>query len=57
MLSRSKIAQLKEMISGMYVIDMNSLQKQIAIELRQKRKLKTPDAIIAAAAIKKTSRC
>jgi predicted nucleic acid-binding protein len=52
-LSRSKLLQLKEMIAGMYVIEMNSLQKQIAIELKQKRKLKTPDAIIAAAAIEK----
>ncbi len=53
MLSRQKLAQLKEMISGMQVIEMNNLQKQITIELKQKRKLRTPDAIIAAAAIEK----
>jgi predicted nucleic acid-binding protein len=52
-LTRAKHQQLKEMISGMYIVEMNSLQKQIAIELKQKRKLKTPDAIIAAATIEK----
>ena len=52
-LSRAKLVQLKEMIAGMYIIEMTSLQKQITIELKQKGKLKTPDAIIAAAAIER----
>ena len=53
MLSRAKLLQLKEMIAGMYIIEMTGLQKQITLDLKQKRKLKTPDAIIAAAAIER----
>ena len=34
-LSRAKLVQLKEMIAGMYIIEMTSLQKQITIELKQ----------------------
>ncbi len=52
-LTRQKQQELKTMIDEMYVIEMNNLQKQICIALRQKHKLKTPDAIIAAAAIEK----
>ena len=52
-LSRQKVSQLKAMIAEMYVIEMSSIQKQITIELRQKHKLKIPDAIIAAAAIER----
>ena len=37
----------------MYIIEMTGLQKQITLDLKQKRKLKTPDAIIAAAAIER----
>lgn len=42
--------QLEQLIADCVVVDLNSEIKKIAIELRQKYKVKTPDAIIAATA-------
>ena len=50
-LSTEKLRQLESMLASMRILDMNHRQKQIAIRLRQTKKMKTPDAIIAAAAI------
>jgi predicted nucleic acid-binding protein len=53
-LGKEKLTQLETMIASMFIIEMSGFQKKIAIELKRKRKLKTPDAIIAAAAIEKS---
>jgi len=50
-LTTEKLRELEVMLASMQVIDMSARQKQIAIRLKQSRKIKTPDAIIAAASI------
>ena len=50
-LSSGKLRELRAMLASMHVIDMSQRQKEIAIRLKQSRRIKTPDAIIAAASI------
>lgn len=50
-ISKSKKASMQRIINECYVLEMNQSIKIIAINLKQKYKLKLPDAIIAATAI------
>lgn len=50
-ISKSKKASMQLIINECYVLEMNQMIKLIAIDLKQKYKLKLPDAIIAATAI------
>jgi predicted nucleic acid-binding protein len=44
---------ISEMLRSCYVLDIDPLIKQTAIEIRQHSKIKLPDAIVAATAIRK----
>jgi len=50
-ISKSKKASMQRIINECYVLEMNQSIKIVAIDLKQKHKLKLPDAIIAATAI------
>ncbi|HAT76087.1 MAG TPA: VapC toxin family PIN domain ribonuclease [Flavobacterium sp.] len=50
-ISKSKKASMQRIINECYVLEMNQSIKIVAIDLKQKYKLKLPDAIIAATAI------
>jgi predicted nucleic acid-binding protein len=50
-ISKSKKVSMQQIINECYVLEMNQSIKIVAIDLKQKYKLKLPDAIIAATAI------
>ena len=47
-ISQSNLKIVKSVINDCIIVDFNNEIKQIAIELKQKHKIKLPDAIIAA---------
>ena len=50
-ISKSKKASMQRIINECYVLEMNQSIKIVAIDLKQKYKIKLPDAIIAATSI------
>jgi predicted nucleic acid-binding protein len=50
-LKQEKSLQLSEMLGWFTIVDIEPAIKRKAIEIRQRKKLKVPDAIIAATAI------
>lgn len=50
-ISKSKKAQLHDILKDCAIVEMNSEIKHICIKIRQQYKMKVPDAIIAATAI------
>lgn len=49
-LKKSEETAIRDLLNDCVIIDLNSAIKQQAIELKQKRKIKLPDALIAATA-------
>ncbi|MCG3166887.1 MAG: hypothetical protein POELPBGB_02670 [Bacteroidia bacterium] len=50
-LGKEKILRLENMLSSIDIIEMDIFIKKTAIRLKQKGKIKTPDAIIAATSL------
>jgi len=52
-ISKNQKAAMKKILNQCYIFDCSSEIKELAIQLKQKYKIKLPDAIIAATAIVK----